>query len=55
VADLAFHSDLLELARKDAKLILNKDPSLTTKRGEALKTLLYLFERDGAVQYLKSG
>ena len=55
VADLAFHSDLLELARQDAKLILNKDPNLTTKRGEALKTLLYLFERDGAVQYLKIG
>jgi ATP-dependent DNA helicase RecG len=55
VADLAFHSNLLELARQDAKLILNKDPNLTTKRGEALKTLLYLFERDSAVQYLKSG
>mgnify|MGYP001185850617 FL=1 len=55
IADLTFHSDLLELAQKEAKLILNKDPDLVTKRGEALRILLYLFERDNAVQYLKSG
>ena len=55
IADLTFHSDLLELARNEAKLILNKDPDLVSKRGEALKILLYLFERDSAVQYLKSG
>ena len=55
IADLTFHSDLLELARSDAQVILNKDPNLTSKRGLALKTLLYLFERDSAVQYLKSG
>ena len=55
IADLTFHSDLLELARNDAQVILNKDPNLTSKRGLALKTLLYLFERDSAVQYLKSG
>ncbi|MDC1172839.1 ATP-dependent DNA helicase RecG, partial [Alphaproteobacteria bacterium] len=54
LADLTFHSDLLELARSDAQVILNKDPNLTSKRGLALKTLLYLFERDSAVQYLKS-
>jgi ATP-dependent DNA helicase RecG len=55
IADLTIHSDLLELARNEAKLILNKDPDLVSKRGEALKILLYLFERDNAVQYLKSG
>ena len=55
IADLTFHSDLLELARNEAKLILNKDPDLISNRGEALKILLYLFERDNAVQYLKSG
>tara|TARA_B100001093_G_scaffold488752_1_gene526252 strand:- start:143 stop:1831 length:1689 start_codon:yes stop_codon:yes gene_type:complete len=55
IADLTFHSDLLELAQKEAKLILNKDPDLVTKRGEALRILLYLFQRDNAVQYLKSG
>ena len=55
IADLTFHSDLLDLARNEAKLILNKDPDLISNRGEALKILLYLFERDNAVQYLKSG
>ena len=55
IADLTFHANLLEVARNDANLILNKDPNLVSKRGEALKILLYLFERDSAVQYLKSG
>ena len=50
IADLTFHSDLLDLARNEAKLILNKDPDLISNRGEALKILLYLFERDNAVQ-----
>ncbi len=55
IADLTAHSDLLEAARDDAALILHKDPDLTTPRGEALRTLLYLFGRDEAVKYLKSG
>ena len=55
IADLAVHEDLLTIARDDARLILNKDPDLNTKRGQALRVLLYLFERDAAVQFLKSG
>jgi ATP-dependent DNA helicase RecG len=55
VADLTIHGDLLEIARDDARLILNKDPDLASKRGQALRVLLYLFERDAAVQFLKSG
>ncbi len=55
VADLAVHGDLLETARDDARLILGRDPELTTERGLALRVLLYLFERDAAVRYLKSG
>ena len=55
LADLADHADLLATARDDAKLILNKDPDLETPRGKALRTLLYLFERDAAVRYLRSG
>jgi len=34
---------------------LNKDPNLESDRGKALRTLLYLFERDAAVRYLRSG
>jgi ATP-dependent DNA helicase RecG len=55
VADLAHHGDLLAAARDDARLILERDPGLETARGKALRTLLYLFERDAAVQYLRSG
>jgi ATP-dependent DNA helicase RecG len=55
VADLAHHGDLLAAARDDARLILERDPGLETARGQALRTLLYLFERDAAVQYLRSG
>ncbi|WP_419901462.1 ATP-dependent DNA helicase RecG [Kiloniella sp.] len=55
VADLACHGELLATARNDAKLIMDKDPALKTERGQALRILLYLFERDTAVKYLKSG
>jgi ATP-dependent DNA helicase RecG len=55
IADLAHHGELLAAARDDAKLILTKDPSLRSKRGEALRVLLYLFERDEAVRYLRTG
>ena len=55
IADLAEHGDLLDAARDDARLILERDPDLTTSRGEALRELLYLFERDAAVATLRSG
>ncbi len=55
LADLAFHGDLLPVARDDARLILARDPYLKSARGSALRTLLYLFERDAAVRYLRSG
>ncbi|MBL6853431.1 MAG: ATP-dependent DNA helicase RecG [Alphaproteobacteria bacterium] len=55
VADLAVHGDLLAAARDDAQLILTRDPELQSERGQALRTLLYLFGRDEAVRYLKAG
>ena len=55
LADLAIHADLIATARDDARLALSKDPKLESKRGEALRTLLYLFERDAAVKYTRSG
>jgi len=55
LADLALHGDLLATARDDARLILDKDPELSGERGQALRILLYLFERDAAVRYLRSG
>ena len=55
LADIATHADLMEMARDDAALILQRDQGLAGPRGEALRTLLYLFERDGAVAYARSG
>ena len=55
MADLAAHADLIAAARDDAKLILEKDFDLKSERGEALRTLLYLFERDAVVKTALSG
>ena len=55
LADLSVHGDLLAIARDDVKLILSRDPELTGPRGQALRTMLYLFERDSAVLNLRSG
>ena len=55
LADLAHHADLLPVARDDARLALERDPELESDRGEALRTLLYLFDRDAAIRYLRSG
>lgn len=55
MADLAAHADLIAVARDDARLILDRDPDLESERGKALKTLLYLFERDAVVKTALSG
>lgn len=55
MADLEVHSDLLTIARKDAQLILEKDPHLISERGQALRLLLYLFRKDGAIRLLRAG
>ncbi len=55
VADIEEHASLLPAARDDARLIIDKDPELETPRGQALRTLLYLFERDQAISYLRNG
>ena len=55
VARLEAHGDLLEIARSDARLVLERDPDLTSPRGEALRLLLYVFGRDEAVRLLRAG
>jgi ATP-dependent DNA helicase RecG len=55
VADLAAHADLLQMARDDARLILERDPELQSERGQGLRVLLYLWERDAQVRTLRSG
>jgi len=49
------HGHLVKVAFDDARLIIAKDPDLKSDRGEALRTLLYLFERDAAIKFLKAG
>jgi ATP-dependent DNA helicase RecG len=55
LADLAQHEELIAIAHDDARLVLERDPELASQRGAALRTLLYLFRRDEAVQYLRAG
>jgi ATP-dependent DNA helicase RecG len=47
--------DLLAAARDDARLLIERDPQLETPRGQAIRTLLYLFERDVAIRLLRAG
>ncbi len=55
IASLEAHADLLEIARKDAGYLIEKDPDLTSERGKNVRTLLYLFRRDEAVRFLGAG
>lgn len=55
IASLEVHGDLLEIARKDAAYMIERDPDLTSPRGEALRTLLYLHRRDEAIRFLRAG
>ncbi|ADM08354.1 ATP-dependent DNA helicase [Parvularcula bermudensis HTCC2503] len=53
--DLSAHKDVLEWAHQEAADIVRHDPYLDTKRGAALRTLLYLFGQDEAARRLRSG
>ncbi|WP_208435708.1 ATP-dependent DNA helicase RecG [Bartonella phoceensis] len=55
MADLSVHSDLLSMARRDARLFLQRDPNLSSEQGQALRLLLYLFGRDDATRLLRAG
>ncbi|HXF89218.1 MAG TPA: ATP-dependent DNA helicase RecG [Xanthobacteraceae bacterium] len=55
VARIEVHGHLLAPARDDAVLVLKRDPDLRSPRGQALRQLLYLFERDAAIRLLRAG
>ena len=55
LARLDVHGDLLRLAREEATRIFEKNPRLEGESGEALRVLLYLFEREAAVRLLTAG
>ena len=55
IARLDIHGDLLRAARDDAERALAEDPELSGERGRRLRLLLYIFERESALQLLRAG
>jgi ATP-dependent DNA helicase RecG len=55
LARMEADGDLLGVARDEARLLVERDRDLTGERGEALRILLYLFERDAGVKLLRAG
>lgn len=55
IADLEQVQRLLPAAHADARLLMERDGGLESNRGQAARTLLYLFERDWGVQLLRGG
>ena len=55
VADPERTAKFVAVARDDARLLLDRDGGLAGERGQAARTLLYLFERDAGVGMLRSG
>ena len=55
IARIEAHAKLVGPARDDAALVLARDPTLASARGQALRHLLYIFERDEAIRLLRAG
>jgi ATP-dependent DNA helicase RecG len=55
IARPELHRDLMEAARKDAGLVVARDATLSSERGQALRLLLHLFEREEAVRLIEAG
>ncbi len=55
LARIEAHGKLIGAARDDASMVLARDPTLTSPRGEALRHLLYLFGQDDAVRLIRAG
>ena len=55
IADLETQTDLMRIAHDDARMFLLKDPSLETERGEAVRTLLYLMDKDQSIRLITVG
>jgi ATP-dependent DNA helicase RecG len=55
ILDPVLHAPLLAAARDDARLVISRDPGLSSPRGEALRLLLHLFGRDDAVRLIRAG
>ena len=55
VADLERQISLMQIAQKDARNLLEKDPELKSDRGKAARTLLWLMEQERAIRLISVG
>ncbi len=55
IADVERQTHLMALAQSDARKLLHDDPKLTTPRGQAARTLLWLMEQDKAIRLISVG
>ena len=55
IADLERQAALMETAQTDARKLLLDDPDLTSARGQAARTLLWLMEQDKAIRLISVG
>ena len=55
VADLDVQTSLMAIAHQDARMLLQSDPSLTSPRGKAARTLLWLMEQDKSIRLISVG
>ena len=55
LADLDQHDRLLQIAAKDAAVLMEMDPALRTPRGVAVRQLMQVFDRNEAVRTLEAG
>ncbi len=55
IADLEGQAGLMKVAQSDARKLLSDDPSLTSKRGQAARMLLWLLRRDQAIRFISVG
>jgi ATP-dependent DNA helicase RecG len=55
IADLERQTGLMALAQSDARALLETDPGLSSPRGQAARTLLWLMEQDKAIRLIAVG
>lgn len=55
IADLEHQAGLMAMARQDARAFLELDPQMTSARGQAVRSLLWLMEQDKAVRLIEVG
>jgi ATP-dependent DNA helicase RecG len=55
IANLMFDSDLLQIAHKNAALILHNDPKLQNASSQKYQSLLKLFSYDDCLKIVTSG